>query len=1056
MIKQRRRRFVFPIALTLAALTSSCGGDVTLPDEGEAAEIEVIDGNEQVGPVGGALADPLVVRVTDTQGRPVPDQEVTFVVASGGGSLDSPTVTTGTDGLASSAWTLGPAAGAQQVRARTARGGDGDLLEALFTATGVAGSGSALVLVDGDEQTGPVSSALADSLVVRTTDDLGNPVGNVEVTWSVSGGGSISPVTVVTDADGLAAAERVLGPAAGPQTAQATVEGFTGSPVSFTHTAVPANPTVLVLVSGNNQTAPGGFEVAEDLVVRLEDPNGNGIGGRPITWVVPAGSGSVAPVSTTTNANGLASTRWTLPSAVGAHTVSAVFSGLPPVAFTATSTADAPTTIEMVSGNGQSAPVGAPLTNPLVVRVTDANDNPVAGVPVAWTAVGGGSVSADNTATDAQGLAQVTRTLGSTPGPFSTTAAVEGLQGSPITFVSTATVGAPAKLAIVVQPGSPTVSGTAFSPSPVLQVQDAQGNSVPQGGIPIIASITSGQVGATLENDQQNTNANGRKTFTNLQISGPPANDYVLTFTAMFNGAPLVPVSTVALTVTAGGATRLVLLTQPSSSAESGVAFPTQPVVQVQDATGNPVVGSRTITATIGEGGGTLIGDVTAGTGSGSTATFEGLGISGTVGSRTLIFSSGALTPAESNPINLTTGPAADIAIVAGDGQTAPAGSVLPTDPSVVIRDSGGNPVQGAEVTFAASNGGSASPNPVTTGSDGRATTNWTLGTTPGENELTASAPGAGSVVFSATGASTAIATLTELSVAPPSPQVSGTSVTLTATVTSGEGTPGGTVEFRDGVNLLGSDELDGAGVAAIEVALTEGTHSITAHYLGAGDFEPSASAAESYEITAANVPPEVGLDAYETAEDTPLIQPAPGVLANDNDPDGDDDLTAALVAQADHGTVTLNPDGGFTYAPDQDYSGPDEFSYRASDGEDDSEVATVSLTVSAVNDPPSFVPGANVSVPILEAVGYTTQWATGMDPGPDETDQELDFEVGLDPADAGAFLFPPQISDTGVLTFTANPLILTESRDIVLSVVLTDDAGGATDPVTLTITLNP
>ena len=72
-----------------------------------------------------------------------------------------------------------------------------------------------------------------------------------------------------------------------PVTARATVDGFNGSPVTFTHTAVPANPTALVLVSGDDQTAPGGFEVAEDLVVRLEDDNGNGIGGRQITWVVP-------------------------------------------------------------------------------------------------------------------------------------------------------------------------------------------------------------------------------------------------------------------------------------------------------------------------------------------------------------------------------------------------------------------------------------------------------------------------------------------------------------------------------------------------------------------------------------------------------------------------------------------------------------------------------------------------------------------------------------------------------------------------------------------------
>ena len=265
--------------------------------------------------------------------------------------------------------------------------------------------------------TGPVNSALADSLVVRTTDALGNPVANIEVTWSVSGGGSISPVTVRTDAEGLAAAQRVLGPLAAPQSAAATVSGYTGSPVTFSHTAQPANPTALVLFDGDDQSAPAGFEVPEDLVVRLQDPDGNGIGGRPITWVVPSGSGSVSPVSVQTDPTGLARTRWTLPNAVGTYTVNAVFSGLPPVVFSATATSDAPTTIEMVSGNGQSAAVGTAVANPLVVRVTDANDNPVANVAVAWTAVNGGSVSADNSATDANGLAAGQPHARPCPGP---------------------------------------------------------------------------------------------------------------------------------------------------------------------------------------------------------------------------------------------------------------------------------------------------------------------------------------------------------------------------------------------------------------------------------------------------------------------------------------------------------------------------------------------------------------------------------------------------------------------------------------------------------------
>jgi hypothetical protein len=653
-VTQPRRHHAFPIALLLAALAvAACGGDITLPEEGEAASIEVVDGDQQVGPAGAVLAKQLVVRVEDTQGRPVPGQDVTFVIESGGGSVAPGSVTTNSAGLAAADWTLGPSAGDQLLRARTPRGGSSELLEVPFRATAVAGSGSVLAMVDGDEQTGPVSSALADSLVVRATDALGNPVANVEVAWSVSGGGSISPVTVLTGTDGLAAAERVLGPASGAQSAQAAVDGFSGSPVTFTHTAVPANPTVLVMVSGDDQIAPGGFEVPADLVVRLEDDNGNGIGGRPITWVVPAGSGSVNPVNTTTDPNGRATTRWTLPSRVGGYTVNAVFSGLPPVVFSATATADVPTTIELVSGNNQTAPVGAALANPLVVRVTDASDNPVAGVSVNWTAVDGGSVGGATSGTDASGLAEMTRTLGTAIGQYTTTAAVDGLAGSPVTFTSTATVGPPTQLAITRQPGSPTVSGNVFSPVPIVQIQDAFGNPVALGGITVTAAITSGQAGASLTNEERNTNSSGVATFNNLRISGPPDDDYVLTFTASVGGTALSSASSVPLTVTAGSATRLVVVQQPSTTVESGVVFPQQPIVQVVDATGNPVNGNRTIEVELGVGTGTLSGTLTASTGSGSTATFTDLRITGAAGTKTLLFSSGALTPAESESITL-------------------------------------------------------------------------------------------------------------------------------------------------------------------------------------------------------------------------------------------------------------------------------------------------------------------------------------------------------------------------------------------------------------------
>ena len=86
--------------------------------------------------------------------------------------------------------------------------------------------------------------------------------------------------------------------------------------------------------------------------------------------------------------------------------------------------------------------------------------------------------------------------------------------------------------------------------------------------------------------------------------------------------------------------------------------------------------------------------------------------------------------------------------------------------------------------------------------------------------------------------------------------------------------------------------------------------------------------------------------DSYDVGEDETLsTYPYPGgVLNNDYSPDGI--LTASLVSGPAHGTLTLNPDGHFTYTPEPNYYGPDSFTYRAKDGTGLSADAAVSLTV--------------------------------------------------------------------------------------------------------------
>ncbi|MCI0395408.1 MAG: C25 family cysteine peptidase, partial [Chloroflexi bacterium] len=92
------------------------------------------------------------------------------------------------------------------------------------------------------------------------------------------------------------------------------------------------------------------------------------------------------------------------------------------------------------------------------------------------------------------------------------------------------------------------------------------------------------------------------------------------------------------------------------------------------------------------------------------------------------------------------------------------------------------------------------------------------------------------------------------------------------------------------------------------------------------------------------NDPPTAADDLYGTAG-APLIVSAPGVLANDNDPDGDP-LTAAILSDPTHGTLALNADGSFIYMPDASYGGLDTFTYTAEDGNGGVATATVYLLV--------------------------------------------------------------------------------------------------------------
>src|SRR2546427_3093347 len=129
--------------------------------------------------------------------------------------------------------------------------------------------------------------------------------------------------------------------------------------------------------------------------------------------------------------------------------------------------------------------------------------------------------------------------------------------------------------------------------------------------------------------------------------------------------------------------------------------------------------------------------------------------------------------------------------------------------------------------------------------------------------------------------------------------------------------------------------------------------------------------------VTAVNDAPSAGNDTYTVNQDTPLTLAAPGVLGNDSDVDGDS-LTAALGTGPLKGTLTLNANGSFTYAPNANVNGSDSFTYRASDGTLTSNLATVTITITPVNDAPvatndGYTTAEDTPLTVVAATGVLT-----------------------------------------------------------------------------------
>ncbi|HEX8429755.1 MAG TPA: Ig-like domain-containing protein, partial [Longimicrobium sp.] len=195
--------------------------------------------------------------------------------------------------------------------------------------------------------------AIGATQVVRAavSDQKGNPMTGAELTWSSS-----TPAVTVLAAGGDSAVVTSVSNGSAVVTARA------GEASGTVEARVAQTPSRIEKAGGDTQTGAAGAALGTPLRVLIRDRLGAPIAGQTVTFSVVTGAGTVATNSAVTGADGVASTVFTVGTTAGsAQEVQAVAAGLPPVSFTATVTAAAPSSMVLVAGNAQTAATGARL-----------------------------------------------------------------------------------------------------------------------------------------------------------------------------------------------------------------------------------------------------------------------------------------------------------------------------------------------------------------------------------------------------------------------------------------------------------------------------------------------------------------------------------------------------------------------------------------------------------------------------------------------------------------------------------------------------------------------
>lgn len=443
----------------------------------------------------------------DSLNAPVKGVSILWTTTSG---RVSPTVSvTDATGQAVTDWQSGQVAGDFLIGAKT-----GDISKGLGVKL-VAGVATKIVKVSGDNQSTIPSAYLPAPLVVKVTDNGGNPVRGALVQWQIDSTTTIVTEPDTSDINGLVSARWQLGKKVGSYAATAI---FGTQKVGFTAKVVPPEdqaPVRIIMVdsAANNQLAPVNRAPAIPYRVRVLDANGRPVPGTVVKWMVGVGGGLVNPSQSITDSNGeAAASRQYGPRSGSMTTLAILNDNLDPVVFagTAYEASTNASAIFALSGSGQKVAVGATYPNPLIAKVQDNLGNAVVGAQVRWAVLdGGGAIVSDTiTVSDSLGTVMASARAGAVAGDDTQSyrASLVSMPGTGVRF-TLSTVGAEPNILSIVSGGGQTLLPQDTSASVTVSVRDRYGNPVV--GVEVRASALSGDtkgfIVTAVTNDQGQT-----------------------------------------------------------------------------------------------------------------------------------------------------------------------------------------------------------------------------------------------------------------------------------------------------------------------------------------------------------------------------------------------------------------------------------------------------------------------------------------------------------------------------------------------------------------------